>query len=64
MRFQIDPERAADLLAEAWIAIAVRRAGGEEAQRRFLESLERACEELRAALGPPEEEDEDEPTIH
>lgn len=55
-RFQVSGDRATTILAEAW-AVTYMSEGNRPAHReQFLGAVEAACQELRARLGPPEEE--------
>jgi hypothetical protein len=62
-RYGITGTRAVEILSHSWVAVALTNAGRPELRRQFLESVETACRELRAALGPLEEED-DERSVH
>ena len=62
-RFAIERGRAEDLLTEALVGGVVWDGNDAERKRLVLEALENSCSELRAAAGPPEEDDNG-PTIH
>jgi len=56
-RYSVSGDQAFTILAEA-LAVTYVSEGNRSAHRRqFLGAVEAACQDLRARLGPPEEED-------
>jgi antitoxin component of RelBE/YafQ-DinJ toxin-antitoxin module len=59
-RYGIDGSRAVTVLSHAWVVTARSEGNRASKRRQFLAAVEYACQELRAQLGPPGEEVEDE----
>lgn len=51
------------ILSRALISAALTNGSDSERQRLLVDAVERACREERAALGPPEDQ-EDDPHVH
>lgn len=59
-RHRVRGERAIRLLSHCWVVVARSEGNRASKRRQFLEAFENACRELRARLGPPSEEADDE----
>jgi hypothetical protein len=62
-RYSIARDRAQEILSQAMVSVALTKASEEEAQQLLLTTIESACREERAGLGPPEVLEE-EPRVH
>lgn len=60
-RYRVSRSRGLEIVSHCYVLMALSEGTRATHRRQFLEALEHACQELRAQLGPPEEEDEDEP---
>lgn len=58
-RYAIGGRRAREILSRALMSMALTRGVTAERQRLYLNTIENACREERAALGPPEDQEED-----
>ena len=59
-RYRIGGRRAREILSRALVSMALTRGATTELQQLYLIGIETACQEERAALGPPEDQEEDE----
>lgn len=59
-RHAIGGRRAREILSRALVSMALTRGGTAELQQLYLHGIESACQEERAALGPAEDQEEDE----
>lgn len=60
-RYGISGSRGVEIVSHCYVLTALSEGTRAARRRQFLEAVENACQELRAQLGPPEEEVEDEP---
>lgn len=62
-RYGIGRQLAREILSQALVSMALTNGSTAERRHLYVDAIETACREERAALGPPEDQ-EDEPYVH